>query len=258
MSETKRSYSNFILSFLAISVAFGSLIVSIRACELSEESLRLSQQENLSVVLDGISNVGKVELHKSDDIMEILYWKCILNNVGNKNLSIVDFDAFLKSDSSLVFISTDFINQGIFDDSLKPVNFPIRLDGGDSKIVYVKIAVPSSHVNFSNYDQIAQFGTKFELEDFFRLNNFLRMGIKIEEGATLNLSTSHAIGWLTDTSSSVTLHELGGEEIDTSNVGEGLIKVEFVTGSGQKFSDINPYRNRYINYFYPDRIFYTN
>ncbi|XPV69807.1 MAG: hypothetical protein ACNI25_04360 [Halarcobacter sp.] len=116
------------------------------AQQVQKEQFEVLQKEELIVkvnpYIDGFIRLTNYNLGHLGHVVQIP-WKIIISNTGNQKLSITD--CFVTRGDSPESIQYSGIYGGIIDQKSKTIEFPLMLDPGESRIVYifVGITVPS-------------------------------------------------------------------------------------------------------------------
>ncbi|MEW6715067.1 MAG: hypothetical protein AB1306_08270 [Nitrospirota bacterium] len=165
---------SLILAIIAISVPF---FQQKSALQTQKEQFEELQKEDLSVQLDpyvtGELRLTDIQLGPLGHVVQIP-WKLTVSNIGNRQLSITEH-LITRGDSPTSMQYTG-IDGGFLDRKSRPVEFPVKLEPGESETYYVFVGITVSQ---EIYDILASLNASKQLTDRNATKELGRKGIDI-------------------------------------------------------------------------------
>jgi hypothetical protein len=124
---------------LTLTISFLALIVSAGSFYFSWYSYNKSNIEDISIIATPNGMNYKTYLSPNSSILPV-EWVAIISNNGDKTSSIVNYsiNQIRDNGNEAWFAGLD---QGVFDESYRPLSFPIDIESGKSKKIILRVGI---------------------------------------------------------------------------------------------------------------------
>jgi len=143
---SNNSKDNFarITSILALLIALATVVMPFVQ---QSQQFKTQQTEALNVILHPTVN-GPIKLTGSDfgdkGVLVEMPWELTISNTGNRKLSIIEKRLSVGESPGISYYSG--IDGGLFTSDFQPINLPLTLDSGESRVllIYVGTLIPKN------------------------------------------------------------------------------------------------------------------